>query len=126
MAAASSHTEDQSLYAALGVGPTASEDDIRRAYRALATSLHPDKTQDPERRDDAAQLFTIIQEAYEVGDQGCATVHAGHCRVHLWMALMRMNLTDVAICYSDVAGTHQLPLCLPQSRRYYAFPLMPA
>ncbi|RMZ52146.1 hypothetical protein APUTEX25_001536 [Auxenochlorella protothecoides] len=66
MAAASSHTEDQSLYAALGVGPTASEDDIRRAYRALATSLHPDKTQDPERRDDAAQLFTIIQEAYEV------------------------------------------------------------
>lgn len=59
--------DPQSLYAALGLPRTASEEEIRRAYRQLATSLHPDKAQAEELREDAARLFTVIQEAYEVG-----------------------------------------------------------
>lgn len=35
--------DDRSYYALLGVAPTASDEEIRRAFRQLATTLHPDK-----------------------------------------------------------------------------------
>lgn len=35
--------DDGSYYALLGVAPTASDEEIRRAFRQLATTLHPDK-----------------------------------------------------------------------------------
>lgn len=66
-------SDDRSLYALLGVAPGASDDEIRRAYRQLATTLHPDKVANAAHHDEAATLFTRIQEAYEVGVQaGCA------------------------------------------------------
>ena len=34
---------DQDLYAVLGVKRTATNDEIRRAYRQLAKDLHPDQ-----------------------------------------------------------------------------------
>lgn len=45
-------------YDALGVGPSASAEEIRRAYRRLALEHHPDKGGDPER-------MIAIQQAYE-------------------------------------------------------------
>ena len=66
---------DKSLYAALGVAPDATEDEIKRAYRQLATTLHPDKT-DAARREEAAALFTTVQEAYEASCTGCVAVIA--------------------------------------------------
>jgi DnaJ-class molecular chaperone len=46
-------------YEALGVPNTASEDEIKKAYRKLAREHHPDKRGDPEK-------FRKVQEAYEV------------------------------------------------------------
>lgn len=49
-------------YAILGVPRTASTEEIRRAYRRLARTYHPDVNKSP----DAQARFTEIQEAYDV------------------------------------------------------------
>jgi DnaJ-class molecular chaperone len=48
-------------YAILGVPPSASSLEIKRAYRKLAVAFHPDKNPDPK----AQELFVVINEAYE-------------------------------------------------------------
>ncbi len=49
------------FYEVLGVPKTASQEDIRKAYRALARKLHPDVN----KSGDAAKKFTEVQEAYD-------------------------------------------------------------
>lgn len=49
-------------YEVLGVSPTASEEEIRRAFRRLAMEWHPDRNPDPR----AAERFKEIHEAYQV------------------------------------------------------------
>jgi len=53
---------DRDPYDVLGVSRTASDDEIRRAYRALARTHHPDVSTEP----DAEKRFSEVQEAYEV------------------------------------------------------------
>lgn len=52
----------QDYYAVLGVSRTASQDEVRRAYRQLARKHHPDV----DKSDGATQRFQQITEAYEV------------------------------------------------------------
>ncbi|XP_060584004.1 dnaJ homolog subfamily C member 16-like [Ruditapes philippinarum] len=56
---------EENLYDVLGVRKTATQADIKRAYKKLAREWHPDKNDDPE----ATDKFTKIAEAYEtLGD----------------------------------------------------------
>lgn len=55
-------TIKRDYYEVLGVGRSASADDIRRAFRKLALEYHPDRNKSEE----AAEHFKEINEAYEV------------------------------------------------------------
>lgn len=53
-----SHADEPTYYELLGVNPTASDEEIRSAYRELAKHAHPD-------RGGNAALFRLIQIAYD-------------------------------------------------------------
>ncbi len=53
---------DRDFYGVLGVAKTASQDDIKEAYRKLAFEHHPDRNRSPE----AEERFKEVSEAYSV------------------------------------------------------------
>jgi molecular chaperone DnaJ len=64
-------------YEVLGVGRSASDDEIKKAYRRLARQFHPDVNKEP----DAEDKFKEINEAHEVlsnADQRAAYDRFGH------------------------------------------------
>ncbi|MDD3999565.1 MAG: DnaJ domain-containing protein, partial [Bacilli bacterium] len=49
-------------YEVLGIPKTATEDEIKKAYRTLAKKYHPDVSEEK----NSAEKFKEVQEAYEV------------------------------------------------------------
>ena len=52
-------------YKVLGVAPDASDDEIKKAYRALARKYHPDKYRDSDLADLASEKMNEVNAAYE-------------------------------------------------------------
>ena len=61
------YKEADSAYTVLEISPSATDDEVRAAYRRMAMKNHPDKvaTLGPEVQKAAAEKFRKIQEAYE-------------------------------------------------------------
>jgi len=57
--------EFQNHYEVLGVEQTATEAEIKKAYRTLAKKYHPDKVKDPAEKETAASIFMAIGRAQE-------------------------------------------------------------
>jgi curved DNA-binding protein CbpA len=55
-------TLDRNFYAVLGVKKTATRDEIKDAFKRLASQYHPDRNKD----EDAARRFKEVSEAYFV------------------------------------------------------------
>ena len=61
------YKETNAAYTVLGISPSATDDEVRTAYRKMAMKNHPDKvaTLGPEVQKAAAEKFRQVQEAYE-------------------------------------------------------------
>jgi len=61
------YKDADSAYSVLGISPSATDDEVRTAYRRMAMKNHPDKvaTLGPEVQKAAAEKFRKVQEAYE-------------------------------------------------------------
>src|SRR5437762_9331183 len=95
-------------YEVLGIAKSASEDDIKKAFRAKARKLHPDVNKEP----DAEAQFKEVSEAYEVlidVDKRAAYDRFGHAAVSGnggmgYDPFAGFNVSDIFETFMSAAG----------------------
>src|SRR5919197_3965914 len=60
------HVAKRDYYETLGVDRSASDDDLKKAYRKLARQYHPDLQNGDQQKKVAEEKFKEVNEAYEV------------------------------------------------------------
>lgn len=93
-------------YEVLGIGKSASQDEIKKAYRRLALKYHPDKNPDNKEAEDK---FKECSEAYEVlsnEDKRRTYDQFGHdgLRGSGMHDFSRMNADDISSIFGDIFG----------------------
>src|SRR5277367_5842613 len=91
-------------YEVLGVKKTASEEELKKAYRALAMKYHPDRNSGDE---EAAHKFKEAAEAYAVlGDAEKRQIYDryGHAGLSNMAGMPDFNAQSIFDVFSDVLG----------------------
>ena len=91
-------------YTLLGVSRTATEADIKKAYRKLAKELHPDRNTDNPK---AAERFSQVTSAYDLlsDKDKRARFDRGHFRRPAWTQFNDDTVNPAHFC---AAAIHQL------------------
>src|SRR5687767_14414528 len=91
-------------YEILGVAKTASQEEIKKAYRKVAIQFHPDKN--PGNKE-AEEKFKEAAEAYEVLSDQEKRAHYdrfGHARQGAGYGGHNMNMEDIFSQFGDIFG----------------------
>ena len=86
-------------YETLGVDRTASDDDLKKAYRKLARQLHPDLQTGEQQKKASEEKFKEVNEAYETSQRSGKTQtlrHVRPCRDAGGAAVLRASTSDAA------------------------------
>jgi len=104
---------ERNFYEILGVPKSASEDDIKKAYRKLASKYHPDKLSDAEKVSGEAK-FKEAKEAYETlsdeqkraayDQHGHASTDPNFGRSHFHDFEQGLNPNDINEIFSTIFG----------------------
>ncbi len=101
---------EQDYYATLGVSPTATAAEIKRAFRQLARQYHPDAPGAPQ---STSLLFRLVQEAYDVLGDPKQRARYDQERRHRQSA-------DVAPLTLKATQSHTLLALLKDEQKLYA------
>lgn len=111
---------EQDYYATLRVGPTATSEEIKKAYRLLARRYHPDTSREP----DAAERFQEIQTAYEIlGDE---RQRAAYDRKRREMGLAPVEGDDAVLAWELTVSRQTLPHIREEQLLYLLVDVSPA
>src|SRR6188472_985515 len=91
-------------YEILGLGKSATPEEIKKAYRKVAIQFHPDKNPDNK---EAEEKFKEAAEAYEVlsdNDKRAKYDRFGHSRGNGGYGEHHMNMDDIFSQFGDVFG----------------------